>query len=110
MAPVLDALACPITPVTVLPLHHPLAAGEAGLRAAQTCGLATMLLSAKLRRVVGVRPATGIGEAADTLEADLVALLDQGHGWVHKMFSGSVIADVLRYSQVPVLLLPVVTE
>ncbi|TPG58460.1 universal stress protein [Hymenobacter nivis] len=110
LAPLLDGLACPITPVTVLPLHHPLAAGEAGLLAARTCGLAAALTSAQLRRVVGVRPATGIGEAADALEADLVALLDQGHGWVHKVFSGSVIADVLRFSQVPVLLLPVVTE
>jgi hypothetical protein len=32
-------------------------------------------------------------------------LLDQGHGWAHKVFSGSVIADVSRFSQVPVLLL-----
>ncbi|GAB3639338.1 hypothetical protein GCM10027422_49290 [Hymenobacter arcticus] len=110
LAPLLDALACTVTPVTVLPLHHPRAAGEAGLRAARTCGLAAALPSAQLHRVGGVRPATGIGEAADALEADVVALLDQGHGWVHKVFSGSVIADVLRYSQVPVLLLPVVTE
>ncbi len=110
LAPLLDALACPVTPVTVLPLRHALAAGEAGLRAAQTCGLAAVLPGAKLRRVVGVRPATGIWEAADALGADLVALLDQGHGWVHKLFSGSVIADVLRYSLVPVLLLPVVAE
>ncbi|TFZ63799.1 universal stress protein [Hymenobacter sp. UV11] len=110
LAPLLDALACTITPLTVLPLHHPLATGEAGLLAAQTCGLAAALPGAKLHRVVGVRPATGIWQAADELGADLVALLDQGHGWAHKLFSGSVIADVLRYSQVPVLLLPVATD
>ncbi|MDJ0367789.1 universal stress protein [Hymenobacter sp. H14-R3] len=110
LAPLLDALACTVTPLTVLPLYHPLAAGEAGLLAAQACGLAAALPGAKLHRVVGVRPATGIWEAADELAADLVVLLDQGHGWVHKLFSGSVIADVLRYSQVPVLLLPVATD
>jgi nucleotide-binding universal stress UspA family protein len=105
LAPLLDALACTITPVTVMPLHHPRLAGETGLRAAQTCGLAAALLTATLHRVVGVRPATGIWDAADELEADLVVLLDQGHGWAHKAFSGSVIADVIRFSQVPVLLL-----
>ncbi|AMR25577.1 hypothetical protein A0257_23105 (plasmid) [Hymenobacter psoromatis] len=107
LAPLLDALACTITPVTVLPLPHPLAAGGVGLLAAQTCGLAAALPGTKLHRVVGVRPATGIWRAAEELGADLIGLLDQGHGWVHKLFSGSIIADVLRYSQVPVLLLPV---
>jgi nucleotide-binding universal stress UspA family protein len=53
-----------------------------------------------------MRPSPGIWQVTDGLEADLVILLDQGHGWAHKLFSGSVIAGVLRYSQVPVLLLP----
>jgi nucleotide-binding universal stress UspA family protein len=54
---------------------------------------------------VDARPASGIWQAADELEADLVVVLDQGHGSAHKVFSGSVIADVVRYSQVLVLLL-----
>jgi nucleotide-binding universal stress UspA family protein len=53
-----------------------------------------------------MRSSTGIWQVTDGLEADLVILLDQGHGWAHKLFNGSVIADVLCYSQVPVLLLP----
>jgi nucleotide-binding universal stress UspA family protein len=80
-------------------------AGQAGLHAARQCGLASALAWAELRQVVDARPASGIWLAADELEADLVVLLDQGHGWAHKVFSGSVIADVIRYSQVPVLLL-----
>jgi hypothetical protein len=35
----------------------------------------------------------------------MLALLDQGHGWVHKMFSSSIITHAVRFSQVPVLLL-----
>jgi nucleotide-binding universal stress UspA family protein len=105
LAPLLDKLACLITPVTVLAPGHELG-GEAGLRAVQQCGLAANLGQSALHRVLDALPSSGIWQAADEAEADLVILLDQGHGWVHKLFSGSVIADVLRYSQVPVLLLP----
>jgi nucleotide-binding universal stress UspA family protein len=108
LAPLLDKLACPITPVTVVPPGDELR-GEAGLRAVQQCGLATGLALSALHRVVDAHPSSGIWQAADELEADLVMLLDQGHGWVHKLFSGSVIADVIRCSQVPVLLLPLAT-
>jgi nucleotide-binding universal stress UspA family protein len=108
LAHLLDKLACPITPVMVLPPGEELR-GEIGLRAVQQCGLAANLLQSPLHRVLDVRPSAGIWQAADEAEADLVILLDQGHGWVHKLFSGSVIADVLRYSQVPVLLLPLAT-
>jgi nucleotide-binding universal stress UspA family protein len=109
LAPLLDKLACAITPVTVLRPGHELGGG-AGLAAVQHCGLAATLAHSALHRVRDARPASGIWLAADELEADLVILLDQGHGWVHKLLSGSVIADVLRYSQVPVLLLPVLTD
>jgi nucleotide-binding universal stress UspA family protein len=105
LAPLLDKLACAITPVTVLAPGDELRGG-AGLRAVQHCGLAASLAHSALHQVLDARPASGIWQAADELEADLVMLLDQGHGWVHKLLSGSVIADVLRYSQVPVLLLP----
>jgi nucleotide-binding universal stress UspA family protein len=72
----------------------------------QQCGLAATLAQSSPRRAIVLRPSTGIWRVTDELEADLVILLDQGHGWAHKLFNGSVIADVLRYSQVPVLLLP----
>jgi len=108
LAPLLDKLACAITPVIVLPPGDELH-GEIGLRAVQQCGLAASLAQSTLHRVLDTRPAAGIWQAADELEADLVVLLDQGHGWVHKLFSGSVIADVMRYSQVPVLVLPLAT-
>ena len=39
------------------------------------------------------------------LSADVLVLLDPGHGWVRKLFSGSVIDEVLRHTLVPVLLL-----
>ncbi|QKG55257.1 universal stress protein [Hymenobacter sp. BRD128] len=92
------------------PPPHRAHKGGAGLRAAQRCGLAPTLAGSALHRVVDARPAAGIWQATDELEADMLALLDQGHGWIHKLFSGSVIADVLRYSQVPVLLLPLAAE
>ncbi|QKG55177.1 universal stress protein [Hymenobacter sp. BRD128] len=102
--PLLARLSCAVVPVTVLPPTGPQGrrrpAGRAALRASPT------LAGSALHRVVDARPAAGIWQATDELEADMLALLDQGHGWIHKLFSGSVIADVLRYSQVPVLLLP----
>jgi nucleotide-binding universal stress UspA family protein len=107
MAPLLALLRCTVTPVTVrLPdYNRPKGAGRP---AVQHCDLPNNLFYKELHEVVNERPASGIWQAADELEADLVVLLDQGHGWAHKLFSGSVIADVLRYSQVPVLLLPLV--
>lgn len=104
LGPQLDILGCQALVVTVVPPGAP-PVGQAGLHAARHCGLGTALGQAELRQVVDARPASGIWQAADELEADLVVLLDQGHGWAHKVFSGSVIADVVRYSQVPVLLL-----
>ncbi|MFD1875119.1 universal stress protein [Hymenobacter bucti] len=104
LGPRLDILGCQAFVATVVSPDAP-PAGQAGLRAAQQCGLAAALTKAKLRQVVDAQPAAGIWQAADEVEADLVVLPDQGHGWAHKVFSGSVIADVVRYSQVPVLLL-----
>jgi nucleotide-binding universal stress UspA family protein len=104
LGPQFDKLGCQAFVTTVLPPDAP-TDGQAGLRAARQCGLASALAQAELRKVVDAKPAAGIWQAADELEADLVVLLDQGHGWAHKVFSGSVIADVIRYSQVPVLLL-----
>lgn len=107
MAPLLALLHCTITPVTVRLPDYTRPKG-AGRSAVQHCDLPNNLFYKELHEVVNERPASGIWQAADELEADLVVLLDQGHGWAHKLFSGSVIADVLRYSQVPVLLLPLV--
>jgi len=107
MAPLLALLHCTVTPVTVrLPSYTRPEGAERP--AVQHCGLPNNLFYKELYEVVNERPASGIWQAADELEADLVVLFDQGHGWAHKLFSGSVIADVLRYSQVPVLLLPLV--
>jgi nucleotide-binding universal stress UspA family protein len=104
LGPQFDLLGCQTFVATVLPPDKP-TDGQAGLHAARQCGLASALALAELRKVVDAQPASGIWQAADELEADLVVLLDQGHGWAHKVFSGSVIADVSRFSQVPVLLL-----
>jgi nucleotide-binding universal stress UspA family protein len=104
LGPQFDMLGCQAFVTTVLPPDAP-TDGQVGLRAAQQCGLGAAMAQAELRQVVDARLASGIWQAADELEADLVVLLDQGHGWAHKVFSGSVIADVVRYSQVPILLL-----
>jgi nucleotide-binding universal stress UspA family protein len=104
VAPMLDALACDIVPVTVLAPEQR-AAGWNGLHAAQHCGLAACMPRCELHPIIGELPAAGVLQAIDDLGADVVALLDQGHGWAHKLFSGSVIDYVLRRTQVPVLLL-----
>jgi nucleotide-binding universal stress UspA family protein len=109
LATLLALLRCSVTPVTVRPPGHARPVAE-DRPAVQHCSLPNNLFYKELHEVVDERPASGIWQAADELEADMVALLDQGHGWVHKLFSGSVIADVLRYTQVPVLLLPVATD
>ncbi|MGY3091043.1 nucleotide-binding universal stress UspA family protein [Hymenobacter sp. UYAg731] len=104
VVPVLHALECEIIPVTVRPPGAPAGTG-AGFAAAQACGLAACLPGNELRPVLSELPASGVLQAVQDLHADLLVLLDQGHGWMHKLFSGSVIDHVLRYTKVPVLLL-----
>jgi nucleotide-binding universal stress UspA family protein len=104
LAPLLAALGCEVLATTVFPPEDA-TSGDAGWRSAQRCGLGAALAHGTLHRVVDARPAAGIWQATDELAADMLALLDQGHGWVHKMFSGSTIARAVRFSQVPVLLL-----
>jgi nucleotide-binding universal stress UspA family protein len=105
-APLFDKLGCDIVPVTVLDPAHS-AGGWDGLHAAQQCGLAGRLAHCTLHKVVSDDPAAGVLQAVYDLDADLLGLLDQGHGWVHKLISGSVIDHVLRHTPVPVLLLSV---
>ena len=104
IAALFDALATEITTVTVVP-----AAGEEGgghgHRAARQSGLAATMPSSPLHRVVGPEPAPGIRQAMEELSADVLALVDVGHGWVHKLLRDSVIEQVLRETTVPVLLL-----
>ena len=104
VTPMLDGLGLDVVAVTVLSAEES-PGGWDGLRAAQHCGLAAGMAGCGLHKVVGEEPGAGILEAVRDLEADLVALLDQGHGWAHKVFSGSVIDYVLRHTPVPVLLL-----
>jgi nucleotide-binding universal stress UspA family protein len=104
LAPLLAALGCEVLATTVFPPEGA-SSGDAGWRSAQRSGLVPLLAHRALHKVVDARPAAGIWQATDELEADMLALLDQGHGWVHKMFSGSTIAHAVRFSQVPVLLL-----
>ncbi|GAB2849458.1 adenine nucleotide alpha hydrolase family protein [Hymenobacter ruber] len=104
VAPLLEGLDLDVVAVTVLSEANSLG-GWHGLRAAQHSGLADDIASCGLHKVVGEEPGPGILEAVHELEADLVALLDQGHGWAHKVFIGSVIDYVLRHTPVPVLLL-----
>jgi len=104
VAPLLDMLGLDIVTVSVL-TEEDQACGWDGLKAAQHCGLAAAMPHSGLHKVIGDLPASGILQAATELSADILALLDQGHGWVHKLFSGSIIDHVLRHARVPVLLL-----
>ncbi|TGE23886.1 universal stress protein [Hymenobacter aquaticus] len=105
LAPLLDALGPDIVAVTVLDAHER-AGGWDGLRAAQTSGLAAAMPRCGLHKVLGQQAGSGILQGVDELEADVLALLDQGHGWLHKLFTGSVTGYVARHTPVPLLLLP----
>lgn len=105
LAPFLDVLAAEVVTVCVLPWEDR-AGGWIGLQAVQQCGLTSSIPRSGLHKVVNEEPAAGIRQAIREVPTDVVALLDQGHGWLHKLFSGSVIGEVLPHTQVPVLLLP----
>jgi nucleotide-binding universal stress UspA family protein len=105
LAPLLDTLAADLITVCVLP-HEERAGGWEGLRAVQHCGLGNAAIRSGLHKVDSTLPASGILQGVRELQADMLALLDQGHGWLHQVFVGSVIGYVLRHTPVPVLLLP----
>lgn len=103
-APLLDALGTEVITVCVLPAEDYDGGGH-GLRAAQQSGLTAAIPRCALHKVVGELPGAGILQGVRELQADVLALLDQGHGWVHRLFSGSTTDYVLRHATVPVLLL-----
>ena len=86
------------------PVQHYVTIPE-GLTAAQECGLTPALSGARLHRVTAEEPAEGLRQAVEELSADVLVLLDPGHGWVSKLLGDGVIDEVLRHTQVPVLLL-----
>lgn len=105
LAPLLDILKATLVPVTVVPPDAAPIAGQRGWHAAQQCHLADKLDFSELHWVVAEEPAAGIVQAVKELSADMLALLDPGHGWVETLFGGSIIDEVLRHTPVPVLLL-----
>ncbi|TDN39403.1 hypothetical protein E4631_14845 [Hymenobacter sp. UV11] len=104
LSPLLVALDAAVVPITVARPTEP-DAGRHGLAAAQQCGLTPALAGSSLYRVVAETQAAGLQQAVAALAAEVLVLLDPGHGWVAKLFGGSVIDEVLRHTQVPVLLL-----
>ena len=104
VAPLLDAMHTAVVTVCVVPASK-WATGEQGLRAARQCGLAAALPTSQLHAVVGAAAAPGILQAVAQLDADLLALVDRGHGWLHNLAVDSVLDQVLRDTPVPVLLL-----
>ncbi|WBA43018.1 universal stress protein [Hymenobacter canadensis] len=109
VAPLLDALGTDVVAVCVLTPEQQIG-GHAGLHALQRSGLSAAIAGCGLHTVMSEWPGPGILQAAQQLSADMVGLLDQGHGWVHKLFHGSVIDHVLRHAQRPVLLLPTMPD
>ena len=104
IAPLLDALGTTVITVSVLPAAEWAGAAKA-LRATQQCGLSAAMPRGELHKVFSEVPAAGIQQAVTEVGADMLALLDPGHDWVHRLFEGSVIEQVLRQTRVPVLLL-----
>ena len=104
VARLLNALRILAVPVTVFPPEEA-TTGEHGLRSAQECGLVATLYRSSLHRVVGEQPAQGILQAVHELSADMLTLLDPGHGWVYNLFNDNTIERVLQRTRVPVLLL-----
>ena len=104
LAALFDALAIDIIPVTIAP-ETGWEGGQEGLLAAQQSGLAATMPHCQLHQVVGPEPAPAILRAVQELSADVLALIDVGHGWMHKLLTHSVIEQVLRTTTVPVLLL-----
>lgn len=105
LAPFLDTLGTDVVTICVLPWEDR-AGGWVGAQAAQQCGLTGRMQRSGLHKVVHEEPAVGIQQAINELNSDMLVLLDQGHGWLHKIFSGSIIGEVLPHMHVPVLLLP----
>lgn len=105
LTPLLAALDAAVVPTTVAAFSEDLGAGRHGLTSAQESGLIPALVGSSLCRVVAEEPAAGLLQAVQELSADVLVLLDPGHGWVSKLFGESVIDEVLRHTQVPVLLL-----
>ena len=109
LAALFDALAIDIIPVTVAP-EAGWQGGQEGLWAAQQSGLAATMPDCQLHQVVGPEPAPALLRAVRDLSADMVALVDIGHGWMHKLLIDSVIEQMLRETTVPVLLLSAPTD
>lgn len=109
VAALLDALATDVVAVCVRTPTHA-ASGQTALRALQHSGLSAAIAGCELHTVTSHSPGPGILQAAQVLSADVVGLLDQGHGWIHKLLHGSVIDHVLRHTSRPVLLLPTTPE
>ena len=104
IATLFDALATEIVTVTVMPAAG-WNGGRQGHLAAQQSGRAAMMPRSQLHKMVGPEPAPGILQAVQELSADVLALIDVGHGWVHQLVIDSVVDQVLRATPVPVLLL-----
>lgn len=60
----------------------------------------------KLYEVADASPATGILQALDDTQADLLVLIARPRSFLGALFHRSVTAAVLRHTWVPVLLLP----
>jgi nucleotide-binding universal stress UspA family protein len=50
-------------------------------------------------------PAEGISSSARDMNADLIIMATHGHGEVRHLFMGSVTEDVIRQSEIPVLVI-----
>jgi nucleotide-binding universal stress UspA family protein len=104
LRPLLAALGATVVPTTVAWPDEPTVGGH-GLAAARQCGLTPALAGSSLYRVAAEAPAAGLRQAVVELAADVLVLLDPGHGWLVRLFGESVIDEVLRHTTVPVLLL-----
>ncbi|HLA82919.1 MAG TPA: universal stress protein [Thermoleophilia bacterium] len=56
-------------------------------------------------RIATDEPAEGISSSARDISADLIVMATHGHGEVRHLFLGSVTEDVIRQSEIPVLVI-----
>ncbi|SHJ81637.1 Universal stress protein family protein [Hymenobacter daecheongensis DSM 21074] len=107
LAPLLRAWPAAYTVVHVAAAHERQAfPGQRALGQVHLSGLLPVATPLELYEESHLSPATGVLQALDDVQADLVVLIARPRSFLGRLFHQSVTAQVLRHSRVPVLLLP----
>ncbi|MBF9142878.1 universal stress protein [Hymenobacter properus] len=102
----LEALGAAITVFHVIPDTGPQELAPLVMNSLVRTGLVAHLPAVESHTVVSSHAATGILEAAQSGDYDMVAVVARRHCFTGSLFHHSVTAEVMRESQLPVLVLP----